>query len=80
MAKCGCRDTFSRSATKKILIISIILRDSLLWLRVIIKKVLKGIKNITDCDKIIIKKVLISIKSIKNNTKLKKKGTREKKQ
>ena len=79
MAKCGCRDTFSRSWTKKVLIISIILTDSLLWLRVFVKKSIKSNKNITDCDKIIIKKVLISIKSIEN-TKFKKKGTREKKQ
>ena len=56
MAKCGCRDTLSRSATKKILIISIILRDSLLWLRVIIKKVLKGIKISQIVTKLLLKK------------------------
>ena len=56
MAKCGCRDTLSRSTTKTVLIISIILTDSLLWLRVIIKKVLKVIKISEIVTKLLLKK------------------------
>ena len=56
MAKCGCRETLRRSTTKKVLIISIILTDLLLRLRVIIKKVLKVIKISEIVTKLLLKK------------------------